>query len=282
MDEHVLLAEDTPGVRLIGVFSDCCTIGTCLATIVPVVIGFVSGKKWLFVLAGMLFAIALILKGSKKISEECIKIIFNKTCLANDYTIKEKIIEYEFESRERMILRKTFDIVVEKNGITGVDDKYGWTGKSKVVPQAVQRNTEIRLLDNRYGMQRYMIALKDGRRLCKGEDAHFAMVIPNIDDPKHVSSTHLSSGIYEVTKKITLKVIIPKELKVTNIRCLEYLHYTDDNYYKSHEIFQNEENFKKRNAYSIINEDTNKREITFRVKNPFMGGRYVIDWTFED
>ena len=86
-------------------------------------------------------------------------------------------------------------------------------------------------------------------------------------DAKHKASPHLASGIYEETDEIVLRVIFPMEINITNIRKLEFIHYTDEEH------------------FHCINENTpeirnGKKVIEYPVKSPIYGGKYIIDWEF--
>lgn len=235
-------------------------------------VGIATGN-WIFFIIGAIAIVAVITVFCLKarISYAILKFIMNLTCPDKMYKTKEKHVIYEFKSRTSMRHEKCFKVEALHDGFSGVIDKFKWTGDTELIPKAKERSQTIELMDQPFGMQRYKIKFKHNRTYNRREDIEdMSMVIDNIQDPNKKSSLHLSSGVFEITDCLKLHVIFNKDLKPTHIRKLEYLHYSDDEHYKCENVtYEN-------------NDKTDTKEVIWEIKKPIYGGKYIIDWTFEE
>lgn len=207
---------------------------------------------------------------TEKITENILKFIMNLTCPDKMYKLTKKEVIYEFYSRDKMYHEKIFHVDVLHDGFTRITDKFKWTGDEKLNPKAKYENQSIEMLDEKFGMQRYCIKFKQGISYSRHNNVPpMSMIIENITDQNQKSSLHLSTGVFEVTDSIILHIIFDNKLKPINIRKLEFIHYSDDEHYRCTE------------ANYTYNNLTDKKEIIWEIKNPFYGGKYMIDWDFE-
>ena len=98
-------------------------------------------------------------------------------------------------------------------------------------------------------------------------ETELGMVIDCISDPNKESSTHLSSGVYEITDKLTLRVWFNPNLTPRNFRKLTYLHYTDREHYSCDN-----------NVRIEVDNDSNKNFVEWEIDKPIFGAKYLIDW----
>lgn len=258
-------------IKFVDVFSFILNLMGSIITIYQFILGCKTGIIWHYITAALLLLILIFLIIFRnKISEYILKYIMNLTCPDKIYKLKSKEVIYEFISREDMKHEKKFNVEVLHDGFIGITDKFKWTGEGELIPEATETDQTIELLDKKFGMQRYKIKFQNNKSYSKHDSVpEMKMMIKNIKDPKHQSSLHLSSGIFEITDCLILHIIFDKNLKPRNIRKLEYLHYSDDEHYKC------------KKGELTYDSNNDKKEIIWVIRKPFYGGKYMIDWDFE-
>lgn len=257
-------------LKIISVILGILDILSSLITIIPFIYAINSKQFIAYLIVVSLLVISVCLFSfRKKISMNILKKIMNLTCPYKMYKLKKKESIYEYETREQMRHEKIFEVQVLHDGFDGVNDKFKWTGDDHLMPCPKYDTQEIEPLGIQSGMQLYKIKFKNNRRYNKSDKVEpLGMVIENITDPEQKSSTHLSSGVFEVTDQLVLHLIFGANLKPKNIRKLEYLHYSDDCHFHCER------------GEATYNEETGKREIIWTIDKPFFGGKYMIDWDF--
>lgn len=258
--------------KLLGSFSDILNVISSLISIIPFLLGYFTGCLFYYIIGIILVIIILLLFiFRKQVARFIFKFFMRLTCPDKSYKLKEKEVTFEYISRSEMQHKKTFKVTVLHDGFTGITDKYRWTAPQELTPTALHNNQEIKKLDKKIGMQRYEIKFRDGQRYNKHDEVpEMGMEITNMIDENGKSSPHLSSGVFEITDMLVLHVIFNIELMPRNIRKLEYLHYSDDDHYSCEKV------------ECTLNNQTNKKEVIWKIKNPIYGGKYMIDWSFEE
>lgn len=256
-------------VKVISTLSDILGILSFITMVIPSLTAIISG---IFPVIILVIPPIIIFARRQIIARKFLGWIMNCTCPDKTYKLKKKEIIYEFKSREEMRLEKNFDAVVLHDGFTGVYDKFKWTGDGDLIPQPKRPALhKIEMLEEKYGMKRYQIKFKDEQNYSKGDDVDtIGMVIENIQDKQHKSSLRLLSGVFEITDCLELHLIFDKDLKPKNIRELEYIHYSDDEHYRCE------------NVNYVFNDSTEKKEVIWTINKPIYGGKYVIDWVFDN
>jgi hypothetical protein len=206
----------------------------------------------------------------QQIAENMLKIFMNLTSLDKPYKLLKKTVVYEFISREEMRHEKTFLVKALHNGVDNITDKYQWSGGEVYAIEPYFKRDAVEMLNNRSGLQTYKICDKSGRRFGKGEVFEMGMKM-ELKDPKRQSLPYLSSGVYELTDKLTLIVLFDMSLNPVNIRKLSYIHYTDEDHFKCEDV-----------ALPEINKQGDRRMVVFEIPSPIYGGKYIIDWEFDD
>jgi len=183
--------------------------------------------------------------------------------------IVSKKIVYEYLSLTVMRFRNEFYVKPLHDGLDSFWDKYRWTGTENIVPEPIVNNYRIELVDVKYGYQRYRIVF--GNKSYNKYDVPIktGIVFKSMNDSTKQASPHLSTGIYDITKNLTLEVCFPINLNPTNIRKLEYIHFTDEEHYRC--INENSPE---------IDIENNSKIIKWTISNPIYGGKYTIDWEF--
>ncbi len=258
-------------VKLLSITADVLGVISAAITIVPFIVLAKDVETPLKIAICVIAAIIIILivRNFSQIAYRILVALMNLTAPDQPYKLNHKTVVYEFFSRHEMYHEKIFEGVALHNGVDHIDDKYKWTGNNTCVVEPLFPGQSIEILDNKYGMQNYRINNYDKKRVCRGQEIKMGMKIQGLVDPNGTSSLHLSSGVYEITDKLTLRVVFDNTLKPHNIRKVEYLHYTDDNHFKCSDNVEYD--------YDTLND---KKFVEWTIEHPVFGGRYVIDWSF--
>lgn len=206
----------------------------------------------------------------RQFAERILNLFMNLTSLDKPYKLLKKTVIYEFITREEMRHEKFFLVKALHNGVDNITDKYQWSGGEISHIEPYFKKDAVELLCNRSGIQTYRIFDKNGRRFGKGEVFETGMKM-ELKDPGHKSSPYLSSGVYEITDRLTLIVLFKMDLKPVNIRKLTYIHYTDEDHIRCEEVDSLE-----------INKTGDRKMIVFDIPSPIYGGKYVIEWDFDE
>lgn len=216
-----------------------------------------------------LFLIYLSRRFGNLIAQRFIYALFRMTAPARlDYVLTKKESIYTYETRTEMSFEKIYEPRVVKGSFSGIEDCYAWSGEAPLPePSCPDPHQIYERLDNKYGPTRFKLSFKDRRTYHRGDAVPtMKLKIENIVDNGKTSSLHLSSGVYEKTDVLVLRVRFKCGIGVTDIRKLTYIHYTDHEYYSSEE-----------GKLCCCGEYC---EILWSVKKPIYGGKYVIEWNF--
>lgn len=196
------------------------------------------------------------------------------------YSLKSKTIIYRYETPNKLSMEKRYRPIVEEGSFNGVADNFWWTGShgdlEPTCPVSGQKYVgEI----SRFGPARYKIEFTGRREYHKGDTVPEMIVrFDDIDDSDHAAQLHLSTGVYEKTDLLILRVEFPRELIVNSIRLLTYIHYTDPFYYSA-------EDATLQCCNSCVSCNANSRNhcyVEWRISHPIYGGKYMIEWVLPD
>ncbi len=251
-------------------------ISFCL-TSVPLILSILNKSAMpITIVVGAVFVALLLCVAvfRQKIAENILKFFMNLTSLDKPYKLIQKTVIYEFISREEMRHEKTFLVKALHNGVDHITDKFQWSGGEVYAAQAKNASKdqqyEIVFLKNRSGIQTYGIFDMSGKRYGKGEVFEMGMHMA-LKDPERKSMPYLSSGVYEITERLTLVVLFSLDLQPVNVRKLSYIHYTDEDHYKCQDDVKLE-----------INARGDRKMVVFDIPAPLYGGKYIIEWKFDD
>lgn len=244
---------------------------SALFSIISFVISFKYMKWWLYVITATIFIISIILIVKRKSIGKKLMIVFlNKTAPDKNYKLIEKKSTYTFKSYTEMEFYSSCKVKALHDGLEYIVVRYRWTGPHNPVVKTLNGQHNITEIESR--MSGYQCCKIDfrGKKYNKNDrtiDTGFKM--EKLTDSNRVSSPHLCTGVYDITDKLVLEVKFSKELKVKDIRKLEFIHYTDDEHYK------------------CVNEDVPTIEgdwqvIRYEIEHPIYGGKYLIDWVFDN
>lgn len=251
---------------VLGIISFCITA-------IPLIISIVNRSAMpISIVLGALFIVLFMCVAifRQRIAEKMLKFFMNLTSLDKPYKLMKKKVIYEFISREEIRHEKTFVVKALHNGVDNITDKYQWSGGEVYAIEPLFKKDAVELQNNRSGIQTYRIFDKNGRRFGKGEIFDMGMKM-ELRDPDHKSLPYLSSGVYEITDRLTLVVLFSMDLMPVNIRLLSYIHYTDEDHFKCEDIDKLD-----------INATGDRKMVVFDIPSPIYGGKYIIEWDFDD
>lgn len=176
-----------------------------------------------------------------------------------------------------MSFKATYLVRALQTGVNNIRVRYNWSGGNKIIPTPITEGDcstkNIEYVGQEFGYAYYRV--NSTTRINKNDPPmKLGVSINNMADPDMKASTHLLTNINVKTKLLTMTVILPEEYKYTNVEYLEYLHSTDDDHW--HKYTSN-----KHRAIVDITTDQDKRTlIKWEIKNPILGGKYVISWKY--
>ncbi len=225
----------------------------------------------LLIITGFLFV------NRKNISKNILVFILNKTASSQNIEIRDKIVRYEHIERYKFMFQSIFSIkVTGDTPINAHTEKLKWTAGfiSDVIPTQPSHRIEYDkdpLSYNHIDKQIFKIVFPNGKTISKNDAPYkTGFKILNLEDDKHIAKPILVVGIYNVTTNLTLKVFFCEDLHPIEIRGLKYAHFIDEDPYDSIPL-------------DLMHDDeNNKNYVEFNIKRPIYGGKYAIDWNFND
>lgn len=257
-------------INLLSILQKTIDVVAALIALVPSIVLFLNESKIIIivVVAGVCLAIAVILVCRSKALSRCLMYyLLNLTAPAKSYKLLSKEVIYEFSSRTKMRHEKIFEVKVINTSFRGINDKYKWTGDHELTVETDDpQHFKVVPQGSKFGLNRYNIEVKDGRTYSKGDKLTIKSLIRDIDDPNKKSSLHLSTGIYEKTERLKMRVVFDNSLCPQNARKLEYIHYNDDVHYRAYP------------AELQLTEGGTKKCYEWDIDKPLFGGKYMIEW----
>ena len=231
-------------------------------------------KIVIWIVCGILVLIAvfriLIPRCRNNVIEWLCKILTPKSQISK----QDKLIRYVYTSRESMFIRVQYYLKVNFGTCEHIVEKLKWSaGDTDLVEpiaagQSITFVNELNDVQSNLGYQFFHIVLSKSRSV--GDRPLFTgFKTKELSDPNRKSRTCLIVGVYEPTNNMTLRVEFPSNLKVINVRKMKYAHYIDLNPYYVKET-------------SVQVDNQNNHYVEFNIPNPVLGGKYVIDWDFDD
>lgn len=133
-----------------------------------------------------------------------------------DFLIKEKVITYEYITKNKMLYKKRVLLKALKNNLTAYNDKYFWTGTGKIrIKSAIKEHVYKRtIIKNQW--QHYQICFF---RTLKKNDKIETELIWELEDMGNTARPFVSSTIEEPTDLLVLKVQLPTDFQVKEATC---------------------------------------------------------------
>ncbi len=241
--------------------------------------GYNNTKHITFIIIGILSAIFTIILffNRNKISKYFLAIILNKTIPNSNIMIKDKTVIYECVNRYKYKFKSSFYIkVIGNEPISSHTEVLKWTAGfiSEILP--IKNNQKIEydknpLSHNYIDKQKFTIFFPDGKKLSKNDEPYkTGFKISELNDDKHIAKSILLVGVYNITYNLTLKVYFNEHLNPLETRGMKYAHYIDEIPYDTVPL------------EIKFDDEKDMNYIEFNIKKPIYGGKYMIDWNFND
>lgn len=241
--------------------------------------GYTNTEYISFIVVGILLIIVTtsVIINKNKISKYILAAILNKTIPDSNIMILDKTVIYEYTERYKFKFRSEFFIkVIGNKPISEHTEALKWTAGFISNVQPIRKSQKIEydknpLSHNEIDKQKFTIPFPNGKQISKNDEPYkTGFEISELNDDKHIAKPILVIGIYNITKNLTLKVYFNEHLNPLEIRGLKYAHYIDETPYDTVPLEIKYE------------EEKNMRYVEFNIKNPIYGGKYKIDWNFND
>ena len=183
---------------------------------------------------------------------------------------------YEYLNCDEMQFRSELTVKPLETGVEYIRTRYNWSGGTEVKPEPITDDGfmtgKIENDGKEFGYHFYRVFSKT---MLNGNDppVKLGIKICNLKKKKKTASPHLLTNINVETDVLILKVILPNVISFQNVEYLEYLHATDDFHWHRYVADT-------KNSPVTIESSTNsnKTTITWEIKKPVFGGKYVIRW----
>lgn len=190
---------------------------------------------------------------------------------------RDKVAEYTYLDRETLTFQVNYNVKFLSGSHKKIPDKCKWTAGDVDSISAVSNGQKIVLVPEsekddiqaQLGYQDFFIELPKAYTK-RDSPLPTGYRCGNLHDPEHKAKTCLVIGVYRKTEPLTIRVRFNVSLKVTNIRKLKYADYLDDEPYES-----TPDKLK-------LDKDPQFHYVEFIIKHPICGGKYAIDWEFQD
>lgn len=191
-----------------------------------------------------------------------IKTIFIYYLGLQKYDVELRETIYRFLSRTEMEHIKHFTIVSRINGLNEYSTRVGWSkdGELDIKPY---NSTQTIVSKWKNDKMTHLTLLFD-RYYKRGEKIETGIILDNLKDPEKESMLYLSTGIFENTKKVCLKIECPAILCPTNIQLSFFREYFDPYPTYTKQLTYNYED----------------KKIEFEEDFPVKGSKYMITWEF--
>lgn len=268
--------DNTSKMKIISYISNIISFISAIITILSFY-GYYNYRNLTLIIISVFLVIAtiFIFKYRYKISKYILVIILNKTVPRENIKILNKEVVYTYVERYKFKLKSSFSIkVIGDEPINSHDEYLKWTAGFVSNIQPLKRNQRIEydknpLSYNDIEKQKFSIIFPNS--ITKNDDPYkTGFNVPDLNDDKHIAKPILQSGIYHITNELILKVYFQENLNPLNPRGLKYAHFIDKIPYNTEELERK------------YDDEKNMHYVEFRIKNPIYGGKYAIDWSFND
>lgn len=219
------------------------------------------------VLACFLWIVVHIIKNRKQISRRLVFYFAPKGSLV----LLDKICTYTFVDRTHMTYRKDFIIKSRIQDLRSFYDMYMWTKDyQKQTLQSINSDT---LADTFAEDQWQFYGIRFDEACGKSKTHKTGVFMPSLEDPDKKSQLFLSTGIFEPTVSVSLRVVIKNGLqfKENSAFCNVYYYYygiTPDQKIPL-------------DIKEIPQDEGGGYQISYSTKYPIKGARYKLVWKFE-
>lgn len=262
--------------KVFSAVSDVLTILSYLGLTLSVIAGIIKKSLICVIPFVISIIILIIICFCKKNNTAIIKYILKIFAYNMQYTFDEWTTEYEYHTIDKMSFSTSYLVRAQQTGVDNIRVKFNWSGATDLNPINPQpickgdfQSNRIELFAREYGYNHYKLYSKHS--INKGDTPiKMGVKLSNLVDTERKASSHILTSISVDTKKLTMIAIFPTTMPIKNIRCLEYLHSTDDFHW--HNLSDEHK----------IELSGSKQYLIWSVDKPVYGGKYIMSWEFAD
>ncbi len=263
-------------IKLVTYIGNAISIFSGILTIISFY-GFKKSEHITYILIAVLLSILTIgiFLYRHKISKHILTILLNKTVPNSNVKIIDKKVIYTHEERYKFSFESSYYVkVIGDVPIDRFEEQMKWTAGFVENIKPLNGNEEIEYDTtplSHIDIEKQRFNIKFPLWLNKDDEPYkTGFKIEELNDEKHISKPILQSGVYHITNKLILIVYFNETLNPILIRGLKYAHLIDKSPYDTEKL--------------EIKYDENKcmNYVEFKVKNPIYGGKYAIEWSFNN
>lgn len=241
--------------------------------------GYQNTKNVTLIFFGIIFILLTIFLflNRYKMAKYILAVILNKTVPNSNIMILDKEVIYEHKERYKFKFKSSFFIkVIGNEPINSHKELLKWTAGFISNVQPIRNNQSIEfdknpLSHNFIDKQTFIIKFPNGMMLSKNDEPYkTGFKILDLDDNEQKSKPILVVGVYNITKNLTLKVLFNENLHPIDPRGLKYAHFIDEIPYDTVKLELK------------YDDEKYMHYVEFKINSPIYGGKYAIDWSFND
>lgn len=193
-----------------------------------------------------------------------------KAATKKPYALKSRQLFYIYKDREHIYHSKIFEIIPKSDDLSTFTDRYVFSGEgelhmdSRFGPGRIKRQPDGKQYWRDHGWNFYQLEFDKLETRQNIESFYVGMKMDDIRDLNHVAKPFLSTGIYEPTEELIMKVYFG-DLKVKNVFFLTFNSYVDMNPI----------------SYEHLHVD-HTGCASVRVAYPIYHYKYMIKWQFDE
>lgn len=180
------------------------------------------------------------------------------------YILNKRETFYEYVDREHMNHSKTFEVYTLVDGVDIFTDRYVFSGETRCKVNPSIPNQKI--VDEFKDLGTDFYSIKAPHPSPKKSVVKFGMKMDPIEDLGRKAKPFLSTGIYEATKFLKMQVKFGANLIPNEAKLYIYKNYIDRQPVKQEDL--------------TFNADA--KTLTYELKYPIYGYKYVICWNFDN
>lgn len=191
-----------------------------------------------------------------------------KQPLSKDLYYQSMEVSLEFFSREKIESIRDVNIKVLNGEYEALDRTLTWTGSSYDKSELIKNENNYFLIDSKDSMSPYHYRIDFNKPISEGEIISYA-IKSYVKDESHLMHSYFAQMIKYPTKKLVLKIIIPKQAPLLDN--VHYVRYAD---------MKMEYEFAEDNKEVKEEQIGDKIIYTLEVYNPNLFYTYSLEWDF--
>lgn len=237
-----------------------------------------SGWWTVLLLVGVLTCVFWALHFARKHYRKFAVWVLNLFAKKLPYSLKRWEIKYEYLTPTEMQYEALFQVKALQTGVDHIRVRYNWSGATEqnpIFPEPIVGGSfhtkRIESDGSEFGYNFYKVF---SNAVINEEDEPILLGvrIRNLIEKGKKASPHLLTNVNVITDLLVMTVLLPSDILPENIEFLEYIHATDDCHWHRYVEGDN---------HDIVKVETtpeNKKKILWEVKDPIIGGKYIIRW----